>query len=356
VITYGGESANVTPPPSGITVQQNGNHVVINTGDTRDHNIVLSGATANGSLMVWGDRRFNLYLNGVNIRNPVGSAINIQNGSTVSAYLVGGDCVGENTGRNFLEDGAGYSTGYYDNDLNAWVQAKGTFFSEANLHIYGSGSLEIRSRNNHAIVTDDRFVMESGNVLVYESANDGIHANDSIVIRGGRVQIRSVGDGMQNERTDPVVVAGGEIKIFTTGERSHGIISETGVKIRGGTIDIVTNGAGSRGIYARGEEIVDPGNVEIHGGTLNITSNGEGARGIDSNGDVTVTNGNVTINSSGDGIRVGVDAGYFRMSGGNVFARALRSGQDIDCRGKIQHTGGTLDAMIDDRTNRVTGF
>ena len=100
-ITFDGETATVTGNPSGVIASVNGAHVTI-TSAAKRVKYVVTGSTSNGSLKFYSERKFQLQLNGVDITNPNGAAVNNQCGK--SLYLV------VNAGTvNTLRDGDEYA-------------------------------------------------------------------------------------------------------------------------------------------------------------------------------------------------------------------------------------------------------
>ncbi|MDR2592829.1 MAG: carbohydrate-binding domain-containing protein [Chitinispirillales bacterium] len=364
-----GSAPTVTYSTVGRTVTDtiNGEHVKLAIGswyynNSVPYNIILSGTARNGSLWVNGGKSKTLYLNGVNITSQIGAAINNQTKNRMDVHLVGCD----SDKRNTLKDGSNYSTGEQGGE-----RAKGAFFSEGSLVFGGSGSLEIYSKNNHAIVSEDHITVSSGRLLIYESPKDGLHANDSINIRGGDVQIKCKGDAIQNEKRKPITVSGGKIKIRTFDDpKGHGIVSDSGEVIISGdatNIDITLTGNGSKGIRSRGnvkingattsieaygsrESLTDDtssaagikadGDVEITRGVLTIKSvkANENGKGLNIDGNLRITGGTTRITSDGDGVRV---RGSITMSGGILESKSANK-KDIDCDGRITRTGGTL--------------
>ena len=100
-ISYSGTTATLTGDVERVSVSQTGAHVVI-TSNVKDMEYVLTGASVNGSLKVYSDYKFKLTLNGVQLTNPTGAAINNQCGKTL--YVVVAD--GTN---NMLQDGTTYT-------------------------------------------------------------------------------------------------------------------------------------------------------------------------------------------------------------------------------------------------------
>ena len=99
-ISYSGTTATVINNVEGVSVLQNGAHVVI-TSTVKKVAYALSGTTTDGSFKIYSDNKFKLALNGVNLANPSGAAINIQSGKRV--FVVSADGT-ENT----LTDGSSY--------------------------------------------------------------------------------------------------------------------------------------------------------------------------------------------------------------------------------------------------------
>jgi len=345
-VTFNSGSAPSIQKPAGFendVVQINGDHVVLNMpwGDTR-YNVVVSGTTTNGSIKIYNQFDLTLHLNGVNITNPKGPAVNIQNPTG------GGRSVAVNiSGVNSLADGAVYDTPPTGED------AKGTFFSERRVTFTGGGSLEVLSKGNHAIVVDNDLFFNNANIKIPEAAKDGIHANDSIVLKGGTFDIKCKGEAIQNEnldRTKAIVISGAKVTIATTDAKSHGISSEGDVEISGtpsDSIKVSVAGDGSKGIRSRG-------NMRISGGDVRV--NASGGRHIDNTlsppdtsnpaaikveGNMTVTGGKLVLiatKSGGNGKGINVDVNL-TISGGDISASADGDGIKVD--GNLNITGGT---------------
>ncbi len=109
-IDFEGNVATVSGKVSGVVVQNQGAHVtVINmSGPVK---FVVSGTTTNGSLKFYGDKRFQILLNGAEITNPNGAAINNQGSKTMYVVLADGSV-------NRLQDGSEYVM-VYEEDQKA---------------------------------------------------------------------------------------------------------------------------------------------------------------------------------------------------------------------------------------------
>jgi len=358
-VTFNNGSAPSVDKPAdwgNDVVKVTGEHVVIDipTAPT-NYNVVVRGTTTNGSIKIYNRFELTLHLNGANITNPKGPAVNIQNPG-VSARSVAVNISGVNT----LADGA-----IYDTPPNQ-EQAKGTFFSERRITFSGSGSLEVRSKGNHAIVVDNDLFFNNANIIIPEAEKDGIHANDSIVLTSGTFDIKCKGEAIQNENnTKAIVISGAKVKVATTDAKSHGISSEGDIIIGGSATDsiiIKVTGNGSKGIRSRKNTRVDggyitveasgdrhidntvnpidtstaaaikvEGNMVVTGGKLVLTadkSNGNG-KGINVDGNLSITGGDISATADGDGIKVN---GNLNITGGHTYARSART-QDLDIGG-----------------------
>jgi len=361
-IEYKNGSVDITNTFSEVTIEKSGENVVVtipNTSNT-EYNFVLSGTTTNGSLKFYGDVKKGLYLNGVNITNNNGPAINIQKSGRVSVHLINGT-------ENFLADGTNYNT-------PTGEQAKGAFFSEGKLEFKGSGTLTVKGKYNHAIVVDNDFEMHNGRVIVSEAEGDGVHVNDKIEIRGGILEIYSAGDAIQSEKIpyqgtkEWVKIIGGKIKAKTTGIKSHGITSEGPVKIdSSAVVQISVLGNGSKGIktvswldlfggktsikvsgtkHTEPDDESTPAGIKlteglyIEGGELTIKSPGSGAKGISIEKNATISAGKVDIEADDDGIKV---KGDLTIKGGTVNVTSKnKKAVDTGETGSCSKTGGSI--------------
>jgi len=347
----GGSTPVITNTFSEVTITPTGENVVIripNAPDDKEpkYNFVISGTASNGSVKFYGDARKSLYLNGANITNSTGPAINIQGGKRVNVHLVGT--------QNLLSDAAGYKCKDF---AEKEEQAKGAFFSEGKLEFEGDGSLAVKGKCNHAIAVDNGFEIKSGKINVSEAKGDGIHANDKIEVKGGDITIKSAGDAIQSEKApdgpgDWVVFSGGTVNVQTSDIKSHGIASEGPVTISGDVnITIKVEGNGSKGIRSRSW-------VKFSGGKTSITTNGttdktdptdeSNSAGIKLASDLIFKGGELTITTTKEGAK-GINAGITNKDGSSSGNANIEGGKiNIDAyddglkvHGTLKITGGT---------------
>ena len=342
-ITYDGESATVTGKVSGVTVMPNGAHVIV-LSTKKNVAYTLKGTTGNGSFKLYSDYKTLVTLDGVDITNPTGAAINIQSGKTIMVDLADGSI-------NKLTDGASYT-------MASGEDQKGTFFSEGQLVFSGStGSLEVKSLGGHGIVSDDYIRVRGGNIAV-ESVRDGINTNDCFIMYGGSVTVDAAEDGVDigkgyieigagrlmvnavdegvtasyegddNGTIDPtvtpyVLIKGGLVKVNTTGEKGHALRAMSTFTMSGGIVQVTVKGAGSKALMSEktmtlsggkitalteGDASYDAeldelssaaairskGTLTIEDMIVGLKSLGNGGKGINNVGDVILKNSQVT--------------------------------------------------------------
>ncbi len=184
---------------STLSVTTDGAHVTVHA--YKKMKFVLSGSTANGSFKIYSDKKFIVQLNGVNITNPTGAAINCQKGDDGGkrCFLV----VADGTS-NYLADGTAYNTTEGEDE-------KGTFFSEGKVLVSGGGYLNIRSNAKHGLACDDYIYLHAGPQLTITPAAgyDGLKTNDGVYIAGGVMNITCSGVAAKGINTAGMLMISG---------------------------------------------------------------------------------------------------------------------------------------------------
>lgn len=372
-VTFSTSGATVANPfeGQGLTVENSNGHVVIRSETDIEYNYILSGVIADGSVKIYGQKKFGLVLNGVGITNPNGAAINVQNKKKCTVTIVGQT-------NNRLIDGKEYVQ-------TEGEDMKAAFFSEGNLDISGGGTLEIRGKNKHGLCTDGSLVISDGNIKIREAAGDGIHTNDEITLTGGKLTIRSQGDGIESESTkNPIAITGGTVNITTLGDKGHAIKTNHNVDIdTGGSIEITVYGAGSKGIKPVGDLTIMKGDITVNtagdamweaaeqdissssgvkcdgnflmdGGNLTLLSAGKGAKGISVDGTLTINGGTVTVTTTGDqyvydrnndtAAKAIKSEGNLTVNGGTIKIRTSKTeAEGLESKTTLKITGGEID-------------
>lgn len=287
-IDFNGDSATITNSDAGVAVQASGAHVIV-TNLSGPVKFVLSGTTSNGSIKFYGDKRFQILLNGVDITNPTGAAINNQGGKSLYVVLAEGTV-------NTLHDGATY-TMVDDEDQKA------ALFSEGQIIFSGTGTLNAYAVGRAGIRSDDYIRIRPGvKIYVNSTALDGIRANDGIIIDGGVINIETSGNGAKGLRSEgPMTVNGGRVTAISRGDTrittEEGVIDTTAcaalacdtlLMVNNGTMRLRATGDGGKGLNAKQ-------NVDFKGGTLVAVAEGtkeiKKPKGVKIDGNMNVSGG-----------------------------------------------------------------
>lgn len=322
-IVYQGTSVQVSGDVKGL-ISVNGAHVTVNGSNNTTANleITLSGSTTDGSLLVYNLRSYTLVLNGVNITNANGPAINNQCGKAL--YLI---CSNGTT--NTLTDGATYAQAP-TNSTGEVIDQKGTLFSEGQIFFRGTGQLTVNGNGKNGIASDDYIIIENGNINVNVSStgSNGIKVNDGFTINAGTLNIDVSAKGARGIKNDAATtIAGGTTTIKTSGdcliETNDGIADTTacaGIKsdslfvMTAGTLDITSTGDGAKGINCSAD-------IEVKGGRMTVTTTGtkdySKPHGLKADGNVVFSGGEIYVCSARKAISTDSS---FLINGGTVMA------------------------------------
>jgi hypothetical protein len=314
-ITYDASGVTVINPyaTEGVAVAINGADVTVTSTTADEIDYYLSGTTADGCFKIYSDKKLNLHLNGVNITNNDGPAINIQSKKKITVTLEAGTT-------NTLLDGASYTK-------VSGEDQKATLFSEGQLIFKGTGSLSVKGLNKHGICSDDYIDIRSGQITVTGAASDAIHANDSLLMSGGTVNLTATSDGMDIEgyihisggdltmtlpsadikglKCDSTLnISGGNIKMYVSGAQSKAYKSKQDIRISGGTHYFETSGDAVLVNYDPSycTAIKSDGRTYITGGNIQIISTGIAGKGISSDGNLYISDATINIKASGKGV------------------------------------------------------
>ena len=267
-ITFDGDTATVTGNPSSVIVNVEGAHVTVTSAAKRVRYIV-TGTTDNGSLKFYSDKKFQIQLNGADITNPNGAAINNQCGK--SLYLV----LNADT-ENTLRDGETYA-------MVEGEDQKAAIFSEGQILVSGKGKLNVYSVGKHCIASDDYVFVRPGCQLYLNSTSGhGIKGKDYVHIKGGVINMEIAADGSKGINCDSLV--------YITGGRTT-IINTATYRTETDSLDniITTGAAGVKADY----------NLTMTGGVLNIKCTGNDAKGINVAQPLLFTGGELNVVCTG---------------------------------------------------------
>lgn len=300
-IAYDGNTASLTGDVDKVTVSSSDADVIITSTLSKYLQLTLSGTTTDGSLLVYSQTKYGMVLNGVNISNQSGPAINNQCSKALYLTLADGTV-------NTLTDGTTYSDAPVNSEGKS-IDQKATLFSEGQIYFRGTGLLTVNGNGKNGIASDDYIVFEDGtiDVSVSSTGTNGVKVNDGLTINGGTLTIGVTAEGARGIKSDSyttitggttTITTKGDCKIETTDEGVEDASSAAGIKcdslftMSGGTLAITSSGDGGKGINCSQ-------NVELSGGTLTITTTGGNEdgkpKGIKSDTGIIVSGGSVNV-------------------------------------------------------------
>lgn len=331
-IVYDGAQAKVTIPSfvQGVSCSSGTSSDVVLTSTNITDEIIYNvvGSSSDGSLVIEGDYKLTIRLNGVDLTSKKGAAIHVKCGKRIAVDMVDGTV-------NSFADAA-------NGTQKACIYTKGHFEFE------GAGTLNVTGNANHAIASKEYLQIKKSvkAINILKAANDAIHAGQYFQMNGGELNITktTVSDGIQaeyelddndaiiqdEENTGGVVIKGGTLNItMENSEDAKAIKAEGDIDISGGTFVINAVSNGTRGIQTDGDLIISEDN-----NPTSITINAKGAKctlaedvddphrcmGMKIDGNMTVNAGTINVYNTGSkskGIKV---VGVYTVKGGTVNA------------------------------------
>lgn len=406
IIQFEGTTTYITNPLAfeGVDIEKEGNDVIVYS--TTGENVIytLRGTTPDGMFKVYSDAAFSIRMEGTDITNTDGPAINIQSKQQATITLI-------NNTANKLTDGSSY-TAFETEDM------KGTFFSEGNLVFEGDGCLQVTALKKHAICSDKGIEINSGTITIANATGNALHGKDGIDINGGNINITvstdtSKGlksDGPINltngnttitltgnvivENNDPsyctgiksdgvISISGGTLIINSSGTANKGISADGDINITNGTVQMTLSGNG--GTYTNAENIMDSYsatciksdmNISILGGNITLTTSGTAGKGISADGTLTIGDTNnvpiINVTTTGKKFLVsgyGEDADYanpkaiksqgdLTVNNGQITIKTAQDGgEGLESKATLTINGGLIEAeTYDDAINAATAI
>lgn len=287
-VTYCGDKAVVENPFAfdSLEVSVMGAKVTIKCRKQQELDYVLQGASDDGCFKLYGVKKYNLYLNGLSLANTSGAVINSQCGKRGRIFVVDGTV-------NRLSDAPSYA-------FTAGEDEKSAFFSEGQLIFEGgNGELIVNGNYKHAICSDDYIEVRGGNITVGHAVSDALHANDSVIVLGGVLDLNVGSDGID---CDGIVrLSGGKVTVNAASDDVKGIKSAADIIIDGADVSVLVSGNASKGIKSTGVFTMQAGSlaVEANGNTILLDGAPSYATCIKSDSVVNVLDGVVTLKATG---------------------------------------------------------
>ena len=346
-ITYSEtEDATVEGYTTDCEVVVDGNKVTVTNSGGKVLIYELKGSTSNGFFKVYGAKKQAFLLNGVNITNPDGAAINNQNSKRTFVVV---------EGENKLSDGASAAyTPVGEEDQKA------VLFSEAQLIFSGSGLLTVNALNQQdkgGISSDDYIrLMQSPVIKVTcgSSAGNGVKGKDGVQLGSGSLVVSIAGAMKKGISSDDYVkVEGGTHMVSSTGGVAYdeedaeysgtaGVKADNYFAMTGGSLTIQNYGDGGKGIRAGVYDFDETNHTVadsyITGGTLTVTTNGKEVNDVSAKG---IKVGWVTKNGPGDHAEVTGNAGNMTVSDGTIIVNSA-SGEGFEVKGDLTIDGGEI--------------
>ncbi len=337
------DGATVSGDKDGI-VSVSGNDVTVNNTTDAKISYELSGTASDGFLKIYSSKKQALVLNGLDLTNKRGAAINNQGKKRCFVVV---------QGTNKLADGPGYTLTPSGED------EKAAFFSEGQLIFSGDGTLTVTATGKAGITSDDyiRF-MASPTVKVSSSAGHGIRGKDAVIVSDGTLYATVSADMKKAVCSDSLVrFDGGATEIKVTGgtayddddkeyKGSAGVKADQRFEMNGGSLVITNSGTGGKGISGDALGIFAGGTVDVtvtganYGKSSNSfggssDSDSVGAKAIKFDGDLYFTGSTVTVSAKN---HEGIEAkGVLAVTDGSVCSRssddAINSGKTMSLRG-----------------------
>ncbi|HRQ36849.1 MAG TPA: carbohydrate-binding domain-containing protein [Chloroflexota bacterium] len=402
-ITLQGEAITV----AGEGVTADGRQATITAAGT----YYLTGSLVDGQIVVnTADKEtVHLILDGVDISNSTGAAINIIKAEEVVIILA-------DNSKNSLTDGAAYVFANPEED-----EPNAALFSKADLTIYGNGALTVNGNYNDGIASKDGLVIGGGTIVV-TAVDDGIRGKDYLIVQAGTITVNAQGDGLKADNEEDatrgyiaiesgtiqvtavgdaiqaasnVLITGGDFALTSGGGSAGYVDADTSAKGIKGAVSVIIDGgiftinAADDAIHANDSLVINGGaftiatgddgihadaTLTVNDGLINITQSYEGIESAV----ITINGGDITIVSSDDGLNVaggndgsGTMAGpggrpgggprqdaftytgnyFLYINGGTIVIDA--AGDGIDVNGAIEMTGGTV--IVNGPTMQMNG-
>ena len=359
-VTFSGGSATVTGTDANFTVDVDGAGVTITNKGSDVVIYELSGTSTDGYFKLYSAKKQELLLNGLNLTNKKGAAINNQSHKRTFVVI---------KGTNTLADGATYTATPSDED------EKAAFFSEGQLVFSGDGTLTVNATGKAGITSDDyvRF-MAAPTVKVTSTAGHGVRGKESIIVSDGTIDVNVSGTGKKGFSSDTLVyIGGGVTTIKTTGSAGEvdgeltgvaGIKADLRFEMVDGVLDVTSTGTGAKGIsgdnvaYFKGGTVTvnvtganygtsssgggfGPGGPSGWGGQSSSSDNSVASKGVKFDGNLYISGGKITVKSTN---HEAIEAkGVIQVSGGEVYAYS--SDDSINAGGDFTIDGGAVYAQ-----------
>ena len=157
VITYSEEGVDIQGCPW-IKRTVEGSDVMLDIAENKKTEIILRGRSENGSLTIYGQKKYKLTLSGLDLHSSKGAAINSQCPKRVFVHMTEGTV-------NRLGDTSVYQK-------KEGEDMKACLFAEGDLIFSGTGVLLIDGKGQNGIASDDGIIFRPGVTIVSGASAD----------------------------------------------------------------------------------------------------------------------------------------------------------------------------------------
>lgn len=349
-VNYDGTTASVTIAGNVaryvVPTVTNAHVAMVQSADVSDDTCgeityTLAGTSSDGEFALDGSYKASVELNGLNLTNPSGTPLNIQDGKRISVSVKKGT---ENT----LTDAAN----------GDW---KGAVVCKGHLELKGKGTLNVYGHTAHGIYSKEYVDMKNCTLNILSAVKDGINCNQYFLMESGELNISGVADdGVQvsfkeddmsnrdEEDTGTLTIAGGTLNVAVNGASTKGLKAEGNLLITDGVITITSSGDGAWDADDAKSKaascISADGNIQIDGGTLSLTSTGSGGKGISGDGTLTINDGSIIVSTTGGMYAYVNGRGYTNYTGSSdrLSSSQKSSPKGMRVEGNVDINGGVI--------------
>lgn len=327
-VRYDGSKAHVTVAgdiAQHLSVTARAADVSVIAGDGLQTEAVyrLSGASTDGSFFMDGEFKATVELDGLDLTNSRGAAIDIANGKRINVILKDGTTT-------TLADGAGGTQ-------------KACLFVNGHAEFSGTGTLLLTGNARHAYASDEYTLLKPGfgTLRVLKAANDGLHVDQYFKMQGGTVEIGntkgdcvdvSITKDQLDEFNGQAFIEGGTLTMNVAAEDIKGLKTENLLTISGGNVRATVSGNGSKGISAGTDLLIEQNTATPTRIEMTVTG-------------TTYMPGDALLESKCRGIKV---KGNFTFDGGDIRISATGAkSKAISVDGRYTYRKGTLNCPVD---------
>ncbi len=367
-ITYEGNTAKVeNGNADDIKVSNNGAHVTVTAGKPVE--CVLKGKSQDGSITILGDKKVCLTLNGLDLKNASGPAINSQTKKecfiiTKEASVVSDDSLYVASTDSLQQKGCIFGEGKlaFGGTATLKVIAKGTdaIHSDKSVFVRRGTQLDIDSRGGDAIQAQKYVTIEGGMINISSKARgaSGIVADSIVAIEGGRTIIISDTPGAKGDKNakgikcDSLInITGGIVRVKESSTGGKGIRSGHNILIKNAMVDVLTFGQDDHATGSKNKGVKAMNEVRVDSARVRIRATNGWNEGLEGRRKILINNSLVEVLAHDDGLSSGENGvADVEINSGYVYSESMMDA--IDSNGTIHINGGLVFAVSRHRGGR----